>query len=417
SYSIFAEENIQNVLLRLSSEHTSLKAAEKEMLSAFYSSRYATSTYPDPMIGIAWSNYPYKKDLKLIEDKTPMTGIEFKISQAIPFPGRLSTQADISETNFKIARLQYAMQRNRLAFDFLSLALEKRKNQKLLNISKDIYTKLKILVEVKKVAYSTGKQGLGPLSRIRWKEALYKDKELKFEGEKKVIKEKLMYFFPGEEIEFGNLNGYIKDLEASILQEGIDLEKASLGIAIARIQLEKGQKEKSLSKFNYYPDFELFASYRKRAYIASDPTPAQDFMSFGFSLRLPVWSAMSNSSNVKAREEHYSSVLLSKEDIVRKETQSYAELKEKLLSSKERFKSFQTLLLPVAKEQLETSRFDYENGKAEFEKFLEAWDLLFSTQLEMALLEEEKGRQILLLAFLSNRILPELTQTKEKTDE
>lgn len=425
---LFASENrIQEMLFWISSEHPKLKSITEELAAKIHSSKYAHLKYPDPKFGVSWLNYPYKKDLRFIEDKTPMTGVEFKFIQPIPFPGRLSTEASISDKEIKISRLKLALEKNKLAKEFLDLVLELRSLILITSLTKEFEEKITLVTDIANTKYSVGKGNLSDVSKARLKRQAYTEKKIRFDGLLKSRLKSLSYFLEinsdkKTEKYFSKNSKFIKDLNRYIdflenkVNGNVDIPNASILVAIRNIEGEKSALNSKLAKYNYLPDFEVFAAYRKRAYIPTDPTPGENFMSAGVSMRLPLWSALSNHQNVQSHNNAYKASRYLAQDSVQSDNSLFESLKINRLTTKERIKIYKENLLVDAEESLESTRLAYQTGKNDFDSFLQAWDVLYNIKSEKIRLREEKDKQTMFMAYIINEILPDYKDEEVKKE-
>ncbi|MEQ9364073.1 MAG: TolC family protein, partial [Leptospirales bacterium] len=312
---------LRDVLLDISAQHPRILERARELAARLAAANYKSSRYPDPGLGVAWSNYPYKKDFRLIDDQTPMTGIEISISQPIPFPGRLTLESKIADVDASASRLRLGIEKNLIAREFLGTLLEAQAVGETIELARSFTERIKIVSEVANTRYAVGKGDLTDVSKAGVRYAAFQDRVRNLEGSLRTRYRNLVYFLESDSMqEDGDgVNGfaspddnvadetlatiaerlapvlsggrglpeYVQNLLNTISREQLLIEHESLTAALAALEIDRQEKEKYLARMQYLPDFEVFASYRKRANIPNDPAQDEDFMSFGFKMRVP----------------------------------------------------------------------------------------------------------------------------------
>ncbi len=69
------------------------------------------SNLPDPVLGFGFMNLPVNS---FSLDQEPMTGIGVGLSQAFPFPGKLSNQAEVNNKDVDIVEQEIIDARNEI---------------------------------------------------------------------------------------------------------------------------------------------------------------------------------------------------------------------------------------------------------------------------------------------------------------
>ena len=408
---------LKDALLRLSVEHPGVQARARRLSAAIEGAGYLGRTYPDPRLGVFWLNGPYKKDLRFVKDKTPMTGVEFRLMQAIPFPGRLSLRADIADTDVVVRRLELALVKNKIAAEFLGVLTDLNSLKERLNLLRGYLARIKVVREAARTRYSVGRGNLADVSRAELALQKYRQLLLQLEGQYHSAGKRLNYYLSDETndnipLDLAELKDYIAglDIQTDSFEQDDILKNSSLNIALAKTRIVITEKESDLAKMNYLPDFEVFAAYRKRAYIESDPARGEKFMSFGLTVRVPLWSALANPPRVREKSELQSSARMSSRDVLLRETSIWRVALTRKSALKERLELYQKKLIPTARSSLSSARLAYQTGKVDFDVFLSGWNALFALESEVIELEAERNKQMILIATILNKILPEFTE-------
>ncbi|MCR9145094.1 MAG: TolC family protein [bacterium] len=430
------------LLLELSARHPRIVEQAGELASRLAAARYSSGRYPDPNLGVAWSNYPYKKDLRLIDDRTPMTGLEFSVSQPIPFPGRLSLESQIADVEARASRLRLAIEKNRIAREFLEELLDIRTNLAELRLTRDFGERMRIALEAANVRYAVGKANLAEVSAAGVRQARFQDRSRALEGRLQSRYRTLRYFLadssvagsedapeeqtPGSGMEpvvallaakdgGGNaaeptdLDRYLMRLRSRTLEGRASVATESLAVALIELSEDRRAKEESLAWMNYLPDFEVFAAYRRRADIPDDPAAGEDFMSFGFKMRVPLWSALSNHAKLEAVQEERRSARFAGRNIAENESRIFDAARIDWQTLEDRLVLYDESLIPRAERGLEAASFAYESGRGDFDALADAWDALYALRSEGLRLAADRDRSVLAMAFVLNRILPDVS--------
>ncbi|MEQ9364261.1 MAG: TolC family protein [Leptospirales bacterium] len=429
-------ETLRSLLLDVSAKHPRILERARDLASRLAAANYQSSRYPDPALGVAWSNYPYKKDLRLIDDQTPMTGVEISVSQAIPFPGRLGLETQIADVDASASRLRLAIQKNQIAREFLGALLEARSAAETAKLARGFAERIQIIAEIANTRYAVGKGDLTDVSKAGVSYAAFRDRVRTLEGALDSRYRALVYYLkdasdgdaddspeynfaspipgrvaslvaPAVEANRNELSAYMLELGSKLRAEPMRVKHQSLRVALAALDIDRRGKEKTLAQMQYLPDFEVFASYRKRGDVANDPARGEDFMSFGFKMRVPLWSALGNHNNIEARDESRKSARFSERDLAEREQQLLDAARIDYQTLNERLKIYDESLVPRGRQSVEAARLAYETGRADFDAFLNSWETLYSLESERIRLGVDRDKQLLLMAFLLNSILPD----------
>ena len=442
------DNGLRILLLDISTQHPRILERARELAALLAAANYKSSRYPDPGLGVAWSNYPYKKDLRLIDDQTPMTGIEITVSQPIPFPGRLTLESKIADVDASASRLRLAIEKNLIAREFIGTLLDAQSVHETIQLTRSFTERIKIVSEVANTRYAVGKGDLTDVSKAGVRYAAYRDRVRHLEGSLGTRYRSLLYYLDGsvdqasfevspEKTDPGesassptktpellasilakgrDVPAYIQDLQNQLGRDDLSIERESLAVALASLEIDRQEKEKYLARMQYLPDFEVFASYRKRGNIPNDPAQDEDFMSFGFKMRVPLWSALSNHNNVEAKDEMEKSARFSERNIAEREKSMLDSARIDYKTLNERLVLYNESLIPQASQSVESARLAYENGRADFDTFLSSWDMLYNLEAERIRLRADRDKQVLLMAFILNVILPDHLEDRTAGD-
>jgi cobalt-zinc-cadmium efflux system outer membrane protein len=104
SFLLFADGNLEQLLDQAMEANPEISAVEFQ-IKALTEKEIFVQKLMDPMIAIEYSNVPYDT-WKL--DENPMSGIQLKLMQTIPFPGKNSKRKAVVESEGQIKKQELA---------------------------------------------------------------------------------------------------------------------------------------------------------------------------------------------------------------------------------------------------------------------------------------------------------------------
>ncbi len=422
---------LRDLILRISMEHPRIQSRARELMAALKRAKFSSWTYPDPRIGVFWLNGPYKRDLRFIRDQTPMTGIEYRLMQAIPFPGRLTVASKLADEDANIRRFQLALEKNRIVGEFLELLTRARAAHETIRLAESYAERMNVVADAARTRYAVGKGNLADVSRASLKAEAYRERIIKLKGAFDDQVARMTYYLVGdidetkqksvdqtagklirELIRKNEPGEYVNRLRRNTPESAKDLPNRSLLIALSKTKITRAEKDRTLARMNYLPDFEVFAAYRKRAFIDNDPAQGENFMSFGVTIRVPLWSGISNTHRVAEKKARLDAARMNATDILRRETTMFEALKSRRRTAMDRFSLYSKRLIPTAVQARDSARLAYETGKVDFDVFLSSWDTLYMLEADRIRLQAAAHRQMILMALVYNEILPRVSVAK-----
>jgi outer membrane protein TolC len=169
------------------------------------------------------------------------------------------------------------------------------------------------------------------------------------------------------------------------------LDERSARLAAARKRIEAAKAKVRTAEIEGLPDIDLGVGYRLRKNVSGDPVDGDDFVSAGFTIRLPVdrskWRARvaEQNANVRRSEAELRAVRAGLISLTRR---AHAELTR--ASSEEAL--LETGLIPQARQSLESSRSAYEVGQIEFLSLLDSQVRLLDAELRLVRARADKRR-------------------------
>ena len=170
----------------------------------------------------------------------------------------------------------------------------------------------------------------------------------------------------------------IPDLENLLAR----IDAASPLLREQRARIEAAEERVRTTELEGYPDVDLRVGYRIRENSGADPVNGQDFLSAGFTLRLPVdrgkWSAKVAEERARLRKAkaEYRAFLAALGDEIRV-------AHSQLVQADAEVELLVTGLLPQAHQSLESSRSGYQVARIDFLSLLDSEVRLFEAELRL----------------------------------
>jgi len=260
-------------------EHPQVMALINEA-QALESKAKSESSWGDPILSIKASNFPQDS---LADNRTPMTGIQFSLSQRVPLTTKYSK---IEQSYLYLSKSQKfdALNQKRVLMQLLwGIAIEKRKFFQNREILKENLGWLKNMIKVSKRLYTNGKISQQALLELQIRQSELEAQISNISFSLKDIERQAQYLV-------GELSGelVLKSTPWSLLK--VDLNHAVASDAVEKSfkkKLEASESMTSAQRLNYVPDLTISVGYTKRNDEVDD---VGDFVSAGVGLSLPLSS-------------------------------------------------------------------------------------------------------------------------------
>lgn len=423
---------LDRLLIEISTHHPVVRsmalraAAERDMATA------ADWSYPDPTLGVVWSNIPYKQDLRIERDRTPMSGIEVQLSQPIPFPGRLSTEAGLADIAARATLLQLSIAKNNLSLGFLEDASHAAVLDQLHRLTENYSARFRLVASSARTRYSVGRGSLADVSQAELTAGQFAERARRFRGQRDARLAMLNYYWPQSNGDARTHQQWIAGLHGESAEQWQEyrqqivreikanpqllLDRAP-GVRLVALQRKAAREEQNLARFAYLPDFEVFAAYRQRERVEDDPAIGEDFYSFGMRMRVPLWSALGAGSQVSASAQRADAAQLEHSSAIDRLRARIAALQSELASAEDRLQSYEGQLIPRAKRARDSAQLAYRTGRADFTTLLGTWQSLFAQESERIRLLGERDRIAFTMAALLNIIIPEASDANDNANQ
>lgn len=357
------------------------------------------SNLPDPMLTLGFANLPVNS---FSYTQEPMTGKIVGLSQAFPFPGKLSEQADVNLKDVDIVEQEISDAKNEIRKNVIRNYNELMYIRKSIQISKSSKDLLNNIAEVVRTKYSVSTASQQNLLKVELEitNLLEKIEDLKSKENSQLAVLNAFLLRPVDsQIETAEL----PDLKIqkfsvdALVDSAIKYRPFLAGIKEAK---QKEELRKSLAEYDHYPNFNLALQYSFRDKIEKTNTPLDDFFSVMVGISLPLNYGGKVSSKVEETEamqmfydEQYQSALQSLRS-------SFGTSIAKINSFQERIKLISEGSLIQAKENLKSSLISYQVGQVDFLNVIDAQNILLKIEDDLYRLKKDYLNEIAELEFL-----------------
>jgi outer membrane protein, heavy metal efflux system len=360
------------------------------------------SNLPDPMLTLGFANLPVNS---FSFTQEPMTGKIVGLSQAFPFPGKLSEQADVNKKDVDIVEQEILDAKNEITKNVVKNYDELRFFRKSIEISKSSKKLLENIAEVVRTKYSVSSASQQNLLKVELEITNLNEKieDLKSKEKTQLTMLNALLLRPVETEIHTNNFPEIKYSNFTV-EELIDSSKIHRPF-LEEIK-EAKQKEtlkESLAEYDHYPNFNLALQYSFRDKIEKTNTPLDDFFSVMVGISLPLNYGGKVSSKVEEAEsmqklydEQYNMSL----QVLKS---SFGTSIAKLNSLKERIKLISEGSLIQATENLKTTLTSYQVGQVDFLNVIDAQNSLLKIENDLYRLKTDYLNEIAELEFLTGK--------------
>ena len=379
-YEVLTEQNAIALALANNPNLAQIKARYEAMKSI----PSQVGTLPDPILTLGAMNFPTDS---FDRSQEGMTQLQIGVSQAFPFPGKLSLKEDIAEFEAKAAYYDVVEMRLLLTKNvsnkwwqlfYLDRAIETvDKNQAL----------LKQFIEVAKTKYTTGK-GLQQdvlLSQLELSKLInHKIQIVALKATQIIQLNILMDITPRSPITLANKLSFNQPhllAEEQLYQLAIRsrplLQKHKQLISAANSRLDLAERD-------YYPDFNIGVTYGDRIGQNSQPMGGDraDLFSIKLGIKIPLFASTKQSYRVKQR---ISEQFKSKYAYLDESNQVKADIARYITDyrrSEQQRSLFETGILPQARQTVQSMLVGYQVSEVDFLNLVGSQVTLFNYELQ-----------------------------------
>lgn len=415
-FSVYSEE----LFLQLIEAHPQTQALKTQVQSKYYESEHE-GVYPDPKFGIAFRNYPYRGRLELKDNQvdTPgMTGIEYGISQEIPYPTRLPKTKLLKVYEYQELQTQYELEVNTFISELLKALVDYKTSENVIQLFESYAKLTESIQKTSSNEYLTGKKQLGSITKVHIDKLQAQESILDWDSKRLSSLNKIHYYAtnPKPNVESILEFPYIPFLEK--LEKTLENSNTLSDIPIlkqAELSLKKAQVKKELGELEHLPDFEVFFSYmtrRRPSYMLSNGAVStlkgswelMDYnefrgplFSFGATVRVPVWSLGKTKDLNLANEFSKKSAELNLQKLkkyIETETQS---TKGELRNLSKRIQFMEKTHIQALNQNFISIKSNYQTGKASLSDVLLAQLEILNLQIEIEILKAKRFQVLISL--------------------
>lgn len=358
------------------------------------------SNLPDPMLTLGFVSLPVNS---FSFTQEPMTGKIVGLSQAIPFPGKLSEQAEVNSKDVDIIEQEILDAKNEIRKNVIKSYNELSYFRKAIQISSSSKDLLSNIAEVVRTKYSVSTASQQNLLKVELEitnlTEKIEDLKSKENSQLSILNALLLRSAdsPIASLELHKIEYQKLNVEA-LVDSALKYRPFLQGIKEAK---QKEVLKKSLADYDYYPNFNLALQYSFRDKIERTNTPLDDFLSVIVGISLPLNYGGKVSSKVEETEtmqrlydEQYNMSL----QILQS---SFGSSVAKINSLQERIKLISEGSLLQANENLKSTLTSYQVGQVDFLNVIDAQNSLLKIENDLYRLETDYLNEIAELEFLT----------------
>lgn len=358
------------------------------------------SNLPDPMLTLGFANLPVNS---FSFTQEPMTGKIVGLSQAFPFPGKLGEQADVNEKDVDIVEQEILDAKNEIRKNVIKSYNEIIFFRNAIHVAESSKDLLNNIAEVVRTKYSVSTASQQNLLKVELEITNLTEKieDLKSKEQSQLSILNALLLRPADSQiiteKFPEIN-YEKFTVDALVDSAVKYRPFLEGIKEAK---QKEIMKKSLTNYEYYPNFNLALQYSFRDKIESTNTPLEDFFSVMIGISLPLNYGGKVSSKVEETEtmqklydEQYNMSI----QILQS---SFGSSVAKINSLQERIKLISEGSLIQANENLKTTLISYQVGQVDFLNVIDAQNSLLKIENDLYRLKTDYLNEIAELEFLT----------------
>ena len=336
--------------------------------------RSQVTSLPDPKVGITYQPYPL-----FTARGTQRT--QWRVEQAVPFPGKLGLKGDIADFGAEIARYEALTFEHDLLFEAKRAYFELYRIEQQQGLIRAFQERLQDFEENAATQYIVGTGMQQAILKAQLERNALSQRDLSLELLHRSATETLARLLntPAREIELGELEApaIMMASEDALLEAALRLRPEAMALAAAE---QRTDAQIALAEKEFFPDFGFNVTYFDVG-TASIPATAtgRDALAIGVSLNIPLWRGRLKSQLAEAQiKKNQVQARIEGLDIAFK-TQ-IADLVSQITQEKEQLTLFEEALIPQAETTRQATLSAYTTGRTDFLNLLEAERMLFSLQ-------------------------------------
>ena len=359
---------------------------------------------PDPVLTLGLANMPTNT---FSFKQEPMTGKIVGLSQAIPFPGALSSASDVKAVDTSIVRQEITDLQNKIRKDVSDLYYSLQVIREEIRLSNESIKLLNQISNVVKRKYEVGNASLQNIIQVEVQITRVKDKLESLKGKERSALAKLNALLLRNEN-----SSILTDNITPIVYYNVKLDSLLKISRLNRPLLQKikfgelkAQFMKKQAEYSFYPNFKLGIQYSQRDYNYKTDMNFPDFLSVVVGITIPINYGGNKTEKVNKAihlqsfyNDQYNSTLQNLQ-------QSFGNINAKISELESREKLITKSLLPQAEQSYKASIADYQVGKIDFVNVIKAENDILNIKTELAKVRVDYSKSISQLEYLSGKQL------------
>lgn len=355
-------------------------AAARLRYRAFEAKVPQAGSLPDPMLKVTISNLP--TDTWEL-DRTPMSGIEFMITQTIPFPGKLGLKKNAARNLAGMVEKEYESARDFVAGELKRNYYQLYWLEKSIQITRKNKRLLEDFANIASTRYSVGEGLQQDLLKAQVEVSKMTDRLISLEEMGKTVRAKINVLLDRDPQASLGEPGELNLPEISYSEEELQNMAVNSNPALRGMGFSVRAKEFSyrLSRRQYLPDFTLSAGYRIRDEVNMDPVRGVDFFSASVGISVPFYFWSKQKKNVQEKRLDWESAGQKYRNMENGTKLAVSRLFYSLVRYGEEVRLYSTAILPQARQSLESARSAYQVGKIDFLTLLSNQATLYNYEI------------------------------------
>ncbi|MEH6358816.1 MAG: TolC family protein [Pseudomonadales bacterium] len=339
---------------------------------------------PDPTLNLNAINFPTDT---FARDQEPMTQFQIGFSQEFPFPGKLSLRKEAAEFDAKAASYSVEELRLQLVSTVKNTWWQLFYLERALTTLTQNQALLRQFISVAKTKYETG-MGLQQdvlLAQLELAKSMDQRIHLQAMRHHKVIYLNVLMDRPVNSLVV--LPEQVSKAMPNIKSEDdLHLRSEATRPLLSKIvtDIDAAQARLDLAKRDYYPDFTVGMNYGDRSGDNALPRGGEraDFLSLKLAVKIPLYAGRKQSKAVAQKTSELQSSRYTLQD---KKGMVMVEISASIadyLHSREQFILFETGIVPLARQTVESMLVAYQVSEVDFLNLIRSQMTLFNYELQ-----------------------------------
>ncbi len=259
-----------------------------------------SSALADPRVGITAMNLPVDN---LSLQRTPMSGVDLSLRQAIPFPGKRLTRKRIAKAGYRQADLAYRERLNLVVAEFRQAMASYRYILSAIEITTKTAHELDALANQLEARYAAGKIPQQDVLRTRVEASKMREQLNQLHTQYETIRSRVnsMLARPANTALPSKMPNLVPTITKPLPKLRTYARTHRPLLAHDKLGIEIATRQRTLARLAMLPDFDFFVGYRIRDNRLTDPVNGANFTSFGVTINVPLWAPQKQRHLIRQR--------------------------------------------------------------------------------------------------------------------